>query len=235
LFLLEEKMRPFLTVALALATLSLSSRLCEAQESVHWDVAAQIRAEGFENSSVTEFVSYLADVIGPRLTGSPNMRQAQQWLVEQMEDIGLTDVRLESTGDNTIGWELERTSIHMLAPDYQMVIGYPMAFSKGTDGPVIDRAVIADISSAEDLDRFRGSLNGAIVLATPKMPVTPRFVPDAFRHDEDSLHIYETEGVDLNMQRYGRGQPNQTRVRLDGITQAEIDEFYVAEGAAAVL
>jgi hypothetical protein len=216
--------------------LSIPALACRAQEPVDWDVVAQIRAEGFENSSVTEYASYLADVIGPRLTASPNMRQAQQWLLERMEAIGLTNVKLEPTGDNTIGWEIERASMHMLEPDYQMVIGYPLAFSNGTSGSVIERAVIADISSQEDLDRFRGRLNGAIVLATPKMPVTPRFVPDAFRHTEESLHMYETEGVDLNMQRYGRGQPEQTRFRLaDDITQAEIDEFFKDEGVAAVL
>ena len=69
-----------------------------AQEPVHWDVVAQIRAEGFDNSSVVERVSYLADVIGPRLTGSPNIRQAQQWLLAQMEELGLANVKLEPTG-----------------------------------------------------------------------------------------------------------------------------------------
>jgi len=152
-----------------------------------------------------------------------------------MEELGLTNVRLEPTGEHTIGWEIERASIHMLEPDYQMVIGYPLAWSKGTGGPVVERAVIADISSREDLDRFRGRLNGAIVLATPKMPVTPRWVPDAFRHTEETLHTFETEGVDLNLQRYGRGQPEQTSFRLDGITQAEIDAFFKSEGVVAVL
>ncbi len=206
-----------------------------AQEPIHWDVVAQIRAEGFENSEVAERVSYLTDVIGPRLTGSPNIRLAQQWLLEQMEELGLANVKLEPTGDNTIGWEIERASIHMLEPDYQMVIGYPLAFSKGTAGPVIERAVIADISSQEDLNKYRGRLNNAIVLATPMMPVTPRFVQDAFRHTEESLHIFETDGVDLFMQRYSRGQPEQTSFRLDGITQAEVDAFFRAEGVVAVL
>ncbi len=228
-------MKSVLFVAFAIVFFSVSPQSLGAQEPVHWDIVDQIRAEGFENSSVAEYASYLADVIGPRLTGSPNIRQAQQWLLEQMQEIGLTNVKLDPTGGNTIGWELERASIHMLQPDYQMVIGYPLAFSRGTGGPVVERAVIADISSPEDLDRLRGRLDGAIVLATPKMPVTPRFLPDAVRHDDESLHAYATEGIDLNMQRYGRGQPAQTRFRLEGITQAEIDEFFKSEGVAAVL
>ena len=228
-------MKPIRTLlAASLITSSLAIPTA-AQEPVDWDIVAQIRAEGLENSSVAERASYLADVIGPRLTGSPNIRLAQQWLLEQMAEIGLANVKLETTADNTVGWDLERISLHMLEPDYQMVIGYPLAFSRGTGGPLVERAVIADISSPEDLDRFRGRLNGAIVLATPKMPVTPRWVPDALRHDEESLHIYETDGVDLNMQRYGRGQPEQTSFRLDGITQGEVDAFFKAEGVVAVL
>ena len=166
-----KPIRTFLLTALVTSILTIPTA---AQEPVRWDVVAQIRAEGLDNSAVAEYASYLADVIGPRLTGSPNIRLAQQWLLEQMEELDLATVKLEPTGDNTIGWELERASIHMLEPDYQMVIGYPLAFSKGTAGTVIERAVIADIRSREDLDRFRGRLDGAIVLATPKMPVTPR-------------------------------------------------------------
>ncbi len=224
------------SVALTLAVFSVVPSCLTAQEPVHWDVVAQIRSEGFDNSSVAEYASYLADVVGPRLTASPNMRQAQQWLLEQMREVGLTDVKLEPTGDHVIGWELERNSIHMIEPDYQMVIGYPLAWSRGTGGPVIERAVIADIKTREDLAAYRGRLNGAIVLATPLMPVTPRFVPDAFRHEEESLHVYETEGIDLNMQRYGSGQPEQSSFRLgENITQAEVNEFFKSEGVAAVL
>lgn len=229
-------MRQLFSVLSVLLVFCCTPLLLSAQEPVHWDVVAQIRDEGFGNSSVAERASYLADVIGPRLTGSPNIRSAQQWLLEQMEEIGLANVKLEPTGVHTVGWELERASIHMLEPDYQMVIGYPLAWSKGTNGPVIERAVIADIKSREDLDRFRGKLNGAIVLATPKMPVAPRFVPDAFRHTEETLHAFETEGIDLNNQRYGVGQMQQTRFRLDDdITQPEVDEFFKSEGVLAVL
>lgn len=228
-------MKPILTVLLAAFVSYVPAPVCKAQEPVHWDIVAQIRAEGLENSSAGEYASYLTDVIGPRLTASPNMRQAQEWLIDQMREMGLANVGREPFGDNTIGWDVQRVSLHMLEPDYQMLIGYPLAFSRGTDGIVSEGAVIADIRSREDLDRYRGRLNNAIVLATPKMPVTPRFVQDAFRHTEESLHMYETEGVDLLYQQHGRGQPSQARVQLDGITQAEIDEFFKSEGVVAVL
>ncbi|MHB1192794.1 MAG: M20/M25/M40 family metallo-hydrolase [Longimicrobiales bacterium] len=228
-------MRPFRTLLLAFLVTFTFPIPTAAQEPVHWDVVARIRAEGFGNSSVAEYTSYLSDVIGPRLTASPNMRAAQQWLLRVMGEIGLEGAKLEPFGENTIGWDLERVSLHMLEPDYQMVIGYPLAFSRGTDGPVVERAVIANIRSKADLELYRGRLKNAIVLSTPMMPVSPRFVQDAFRHTDESLHAFETSGVDLLLERHGRGQPQQTAFELDGINQAEVDEFFRSEGVAAVL
>ena len=75
-----------------------------------------------------------------------------------------------------------------------MVIAYPLALTPGTDGRVVERAVFADIRSAADLDKYRGRLQGAIVLATPPMPMGPRMVQDGFRHTEESLSVFETEG-----------------------------------------
>ena len=206
-----------------------------AQEPVNRDVVDRIRAESFENSRVMDYASYLTDVIGPRLTGSPNVREAQQWVMTRMAEIGLENIQLEPWGDETVGWEIQRVSVHMLAPDYQMVIAYPLAFTPGTGGPVVTEAVIADIASPEDLDRFRGRLRGKIVLATPEMPTSPRLVQDAFRHTEESLGVFETEGRDLLIQRHARGQAEQRTFRPQGISELEVEQFFKAEGAVAVL
>ncbi len=72
-----------------------------AQEPVYWDVIDRIRSEGFENSQVMDNAGYLADVIGPRLTGSPNMRQAQEWAMDRMTDFALSRVEKEPWGDET--------------------------------------------------------------------------------------------------------------------------------------
>ena len=153
-----------------------------AQEPVYWDVVDRIRTEGFENSEVMENAGYLADVIGPRFTGSPNMREAQDWAVARMTEFALSRIEREPWGDQTVGWEVQRVSVHMTAPDYQMVIAYPLALTPGTPGPVIANAVIATIRTPGDLDRYRGLLDGAIVLAPPPMPLTPPFRPAASRH-----------------------------------------------------
>lgn len=222
------------------ASIGLMAVLCiptasSAQEAVHWDVADRIRAEGFENSRVMDFAGYLSDVVGPRITASPAMRKAQGWIMGKLREMGLSEVEMEPWGEEAVGWDMERVSVHMLEPDYQMIIAYPLAFTPGTGGPLLERAVIAEIQSPEDLDRYRGRLDGAIVLSTPPMPVDPRFSQDAFRHTEESLHAFETDGVDLLYDRHARGQLNQSPHRPQGISATEIEAFYKAEGVAAVL
>ena len=218
------------TAALHLAPVS-----ALAQEPVYWDVVDRIRTEAFEDSQVMEIASYLADVIGPRFTGSPNMREAQDWTMARLAEFGLSRITKEPWGDETVGWEVQRVSVHMTAPDYQMVIAYPLALTPGTQGPVVANAVIATIQTPGDLERYRGRLNGAVVLATPPMPTSPRFVQDAFRHGEESLRVFETEGTDLLINRYARGQPGQSNFRRQGISAAEVEEFYKSEGVAVVL
>jgi hypothetical protein len=222
-------------IATTAATVPLSTLPAAAQEPVHWDVVNRIRHEGFENSRVMDFAGYLTDVIGPRLTGSPNMRQAQSWTMRQMEEMGLARIEREPWGDETVGWDIERISVHMTEPDYQMIVAYPLAFTPGTDGRIVGPAVIATIRDATDFDRYRGSLANAIVLATPPMPIEPRFVQDAFRHNEESLHVFETEGSDLLLERHARGQLQQQAFRPEGVSEADVEEFYKEEGVLVVL
>ena len=222
-------------IAVSVATPPLVAPTVAAQEPVHWDVASRIRHEGFERSRVMDYAGHLTDVIGPRLTGSPNMRQAQGWAMGQLEDMGLSGVQREPWGNETVSWDIERISVHMLEPDYQMIIAYPLAYTPGTDGKIVARAVIATIRAANDFERYRGKLANAVVLATPPMPMEPRFVQDAFRHTEESLHVFETEGSDLLLERHARGQPQQRSFRPAGLSEAEVEAFYRSEGVLAGL
>ncbi len=208
---------------------------CRVQEPVDMEMVAKIRTEGLENSRVEEYAGYLSDVVGPRITASPAMRRAQRWTMAQLAEMGLSKVAMEPWGEEAVGWDLARVSVHMLSPDYQMILAYPLAFTPGTPGPVIERAILAVITSRADLDRYRGKLRGAIVLSTPPMPVSPRFVQDAFRHTEESLGWFVKEGEDLLSDRHGRGQPGQEPHRPEGISPEEIEAFYKEEGVAVVL
>lgn len=164
-----------LRVAVASLAMLLMSALVSAQEKVHWDVVSKIREESFDRSQVMDHLWYLSDVAGPRLAGSANMSKAQTWAKAKMEEIGLTETALEPWGESGVSWQQKYTSIHLLEPSYQPMVGYPIAFSPATIGKITGKPVIVDIQSKEDLEKYRGTLSGAIVLAHPEKPMNERF------------------------------------------------------------
>ena len=96
-------------------------------------VVTEIRQEGFRHSQVMEILSDLTDMIGPRLTGSPSMKHANDWTRDKLTSFGLTNAHLESWGTFGRGWENEFTSVRMVAPDVSMLYAIPKAWSPGTE------------------------------------------------------------------------------------------------------
>ena len=136
--------------------------------TVDWDMAAKIREEGLQRSQVMDIVGYMTDVLGARLTLSEDMKRAQAWAKDKMEKLGLENVVIEPFMDYGAAWDNEYFSLHMLEPDYQPMMGFPLAYTSGTNGKVVCPAVIAaDIQTKKDLDRYKGKLKGAVVLSTP--------------------------------------------------------------------
>lgn len=162
-----------------------------AQDHADREVVARIREEGFQRSQVMTFAEHIADVLGPRLTGSPGLRNAERWAKTTLEGLGLANATIEPWGEHGVGWTNVYTSLHLIEPTYQPIIGYPLAFTPGTAGKLVGPARIVSIGSEADLAKFRGTLAGAIVLATPPQPVGPRFTADATRFDPAQLGALE--------------------------------------------
>jgi hypothetical protein len=134
-------------------------------EPIDYDAINLIRSEGFHRSRVMEMARYLTERIGPRLTGAPQLEQANEWTRTRLEAWGL-EARLEAF-DFDHGWSFDRCQVHELAPRRQPLLVVPKAFTPGTEGPVRGRVVRADLSSEEDLAKHEGQLLGAIVLLDP--------------------------------------------------------------------
>src|SRR3982751_1600160 len=100
--------------ALAITALAASSVL--AQERIDTDAISRIRDEGFNRSKVMETASWLTDVYGPRLTGSPPARPAGGWAVKTMQSWGISNPRLERWDNFGRGWTLERFHMQVLSP-----------------------------------------------------------------------------------------------------------------------
>ena len=80
------------------------------------DVVAKIKDEGLNRSQVMQTLSYLTDVIGPRLTGSPNLKKATAWTLDRLKQMGLSNVRTESWGEFGMGWQQRHISLRMITP-----------------------------------------------------------------------------------------------------------------------
>jgi len=231
-------------VALIAAMTTVGMARATAQERVDLDVIARIRAEGFLRSQVMDLAWYMTDVLGPRLTGSPGMKRAERWAQSKMTEMGLVNTVIEPFGEHGVGWQNEYTSLHLIEPSYQPLIGYPQAFTPGTAGKLVGPAQIVTLSSPADFAKYRGKLAGAIVLATPPFPVGPRFKADAVRHGADTLAALERVAIATEYEMEGRPHewndvvrtflPVGTQVTVPGFAEAAL-QFFKAERVGVVL
>src|SRR5687768_11882996 len=151
------------------------------------DPIERIKDEGMNRSHVMQTLSYLTDVIGPRLTNSPGMKRANEWTRDQMAGWGLQNAHLEAWGPFGRGWTLKRFSAQVVEPQAIPLIGYPKAWSPGTDGPLTAEVVYFDAKDEADLQRFKGKVKGAIVLTAPLREVKAHFEAPSTRRDEKDL------------------------------------------------
>ena len=121
----ERRRRQAIAVSLALIV----SMPAFAQEAVNDTVVGQIKGEAFSRSAVMDTLSWIADVYGPRLTGSPTLHQAGEWARDQLTRWGLANAALEPNGSTSRGWSIDRFSIEMTEPQYMRITGYPRAWS----------------------------------------------------------------------------------------------------------
>jgi hypothetical protein len=158
-----------------------------AQENIDLQVIQRIRREGLEYSKVMDYMSYLCDVYGPRLSESPQYRKASEWTVKTLKELGLENAKMEPYGTFGRGWELQKFYSAMTAPQYMPLIAYPKAWTPGTNGVIKGQAVLLDVRRAEDLNRYKDKIKGAIVLTQGGQELSLGFDPDAKRGTEDDL------------------------------------------------
>lgn len=160
------------------------------QEKVDLATINRIKDEELKNSRIMETAAYLTDVAGPRLTGSPNLKKAQEYVISRLQEWGLQNAHLEAWGPFGRGWSLEGFTANMTAPAFSSLIAYPKAWSPGTNGTVRGEVVFMDVKTEADLAKYKGGLKGKIVLLYPERTVEPSFMPQPARTtDEDLLKL----------------------------------------------
>src|SRR5881296_1039438 len=216
--------------ALAVFVVSLMVLPLAAQAPSQTDLSAihQIKDEGFNDSKVMEIMSYLTDVYGPRLTNSPDIKEATAWTTGKMKEWQLANVHLEPWGPFGRGWSNERFSAQVMSPRPFPLIAYPKAWTPGTNGPVTAAAVLAPILKEEDIAKYRGQLKGKFVL-TAAFPENPeRFEPQAHRYTDSELAELATQPVPV-----ANTEDRAAQFRAQRELSLKIQKFLVEEGVAA--
>ena len=201
-------------------------------EKVDLDAVYRIKDEGLQRSKVMELESYLTDVYGPRLTGSPNIKEASDWAQGTMKGWGLVNVHVETFPFGR-GWQNRRFVAMAVAPRAYPLLGFPRAWTPGTHGPITGEAVLAVVQTERDLDAWRGKLLGKFVLTTPMRLVAARFEPPGRRFtDADLAELAKQPSL---AGRGGRGAPFAGGFAAQQEFARKRTQFFVDEGVAALV
>jgi len=198
-----------------------------------YDAIFKIKDEGFSRSQVMEIESYLTDVYGPRLTNSPNVKAAAEWTTKKMGDWQLANVKAESWEPFGRGWSNGKFFAEMVGPRPFILIGYPKAWTPGTNGPVTADVVYAAITKEEDMQKFKGQLKGKMVITQAPDPVLPHFEADAKRYTDAELADLASYQIPGAVDKAREDRIAQFRAQRE--LQTKMTKFFIDEGVVAWL
>jgi carboxypeptidase Q len=212
-----------------------------APEPIDLGVLNQIKAEAFNNSQVMDHLFYLSEVYGPRITSSPNHRAAAEWIIKRLQSYGLQNVHLEPWGPFGNSWQYKKFYGALVEPNYAPFIGFPLAWSPSTQGPITTEVVFAPIHSSEDFPKYQGKLRGKIVLVADARPLEMHLEPEAHRLTDQEIAERNKVpdpsrlGSFPGARRPAGPAPVPTTAASAVQLRNSINKFLSDEGAAAVL
>jgi carboxypeptidase Q len=134
-----------------LALLLLAAMPSSAQAPSLSDVYAQIRAEETNNSKIMWLIHEISDVYGPRVTGTPSLKAADDWAVKTLASWGLSSAHLEpwtfqppSAAKPVPGWENISLLAEAESPFRGQLMVKPLAWTPSTKGVVTAHVVQLD-------------------------------------------------------------------------------------------
>lgn len=218
---------------LSLSLLSIAA-VAAAAEPVDWEMVTRIRDEGLNRSQVMDTLEHLTETIGPRVTGSPEMRQANDWTRERLAGWGL-DAWLESY-DFGRGWGFSHAAVHLVEPHRAPLSALPKGWTRGTAAAMAGQVVAVSVESEEDFERYRGKIAGKILLLTPRERggYTP---PGESEDDADPARLSAAELAELvEFEVPDGGRPSwRARARQRYALRRAMGEFLRQEGVLATV
>ena len=211
-------------------------------QSSDQSVVDRIRDEGLNHSQVMSTLSYLSDVIGPRLTGSPSLKRANEWTRDTLTKWGLQNAHLEPWGPFGRGWQLDRFSAQVVDPQDIPLIAYPKAWSPSIGRPVTADVVLVDVADEKELEKLKGKLRGKVVLSGGERPVPARFTAQGTRYTDEELQAMTEPQAPRQRGPNGPNGPagpgqrgQQPAFRAQAALAAARLRFFLDEGVLAVL
>lgn len=197
------------------------------------------------NSEIMKNLGYLSDIIGPRLTGSANLKRANEWTAEKMREYGLENVRLEPWSIPA-AWERGTASARLVEPDNgRTLMIASMGWSPGTNGKVVGEVVILDARGPNDLAKYKGKLRNAIVLRGAPSTVAPINQPGSVpskARPRPEFAVKDKAAPPGKSEPMPEGdRPRGFNTRAEGAFERmrafrnELNEFLRAEGAAVLV
>jgi hypothetical protein len=191
-----------------------------------------IREEGLKRGQAMVYAAGLADGVGARLMGSPNMRRAYDWSLARLRELGLSNPRLEPIGPFGLSWRQVRASAQMVAPDSAQFVAQAIPWSVATSGPIEAEIVAVRLDTDEDLEKAKGRLGGKIVLLGPPSAPSATSPAHVRYSDEEVLRGDAAEAVRAYYRTVAERRARQGR---EGLFKARRNAFLAAEGVRAVI
>ncbi len=206
------------------------------REKIDTTAISKIKDEGMNHSQVMEILSYLSDVYGPRLTGSPDYQKAAEWTKTKLASWNLDNPHFEQWGTFGKGWTLKRYYANVIEPKTFPLISYPKAWSPETDGKITGEVIYLDAKTDSALDTYKGKLKKKFVLFSDVREIKAHWDPEASREQDSSL--LKMANADLPQQRRGgQGQMFQQSPEEKARAVLQYKKWMMCqeEGALAVL
>ena len=232
--------------ALAICAAAAALPLGAASEKIDYEGINKIKQIGLnpQTSQVMEISSWLTDVHGPRLTGSPNTQKAGEWAVAKMKEWGLQNVSLEPWVDKNgfdRGWVNEKFYMAAVSPQAFPITGTPTGWTPGTNGLVRGEIALVAETTQEDLQKYAGKLKGKWILTQAPPNVAAFWSPLATRATAEELmqmELASNPGPEFgvaNPTADGRGGRGAGRGGPGGAAPFNRNDWFRAEGVAGLL
>ena len=213
-----------------------------AEERIDQDVYWKIRQEATGNSKILATLHVLTDVYGPRLTGSPNLKAAGEWAIEQMHTWGMKNGHLEPWDWGRPGWTNERLAAHIVSPVKDALVLEAQAWTPGTNGVARGQALQMTLPERptrdvlnDYLDRFKAAVKGKIVLVGAPQRVLVTFNPPALRREDvdvlNQLNQAPAQGPQQQQQQQQGPRDGEPQPLTNNQIQEQLNQFLVANGA----